>query len=165
VSLALDLLDGNGYGELQQHKSQLIEPLRLSKKRTRYVASSGLQLKSKAQTNSLDQYKRSYLGYIHVIWSKLPQTLISEGQMSGWSKIKKRAKQFLTGKWSPNSTQVPAKKIKNTNKHAKTYNTRLNNELNKKDDWNAIREELKNQGISLGWTKMIVCVSYHLTEF
>jgi hypothetical protein len=25
----------------------------------------------------------------------------------------------------------------------------LNNELNKKDDWNAIREELKNQGISL----------------
>ena len=32
MSLALDLLDGKGYGELQQHKSQLIEPLRLSKK-------------------------------------------------------------------------------------------------------------------------------------
>ena len=59
-------------------------------------------------------------------------------EMSGWSKIKKRAKQFLTGKWSPNSTQVPAKKIRNTNKHAETYSTKLNNELNKKDDWNAI---------------------------
>ena len=113
------------------------------------MGSAGLQLKSKAQTNSLDQYKRSYLGCIHVIWSKLPQTLIYEGQMSGWSKIKKRAKQFLTSKWSPSSTQVPAKKIKNTNKHAGTYSTKLNNELNKKDDWNAIQEELKNQGVSL----------------
>ena len=28
-------------------------------------------------------------------------------------------------------------------------NTKLNNELNKKDDWNAIHEELKNQGVSL----------------
>jgi len=148
VSLALDLLDGEGYGELQQHKSQLIEPLRLSKKRTRYVASAGLQLKSKARTNSLDQYKRSYLGSIHKIWSKLPQTLISEGQVSGWCKIKKRAKQFLTGKWDPNLTQMSTKKIKNTNNN-NTYNTVLNNELNKKDDWNAIREELKNQGISL----------------
>jgi hypothetical protein len=97
VSLGLDLLDGNGYGELQQYKSQLTEPLRISKKRTRHVASAGLQLMRKTRTNSLDQYKRSYLGCIHIIWSKLPQTLISEGQMSGWSKIKKRAKQFLTG--------------------------------------------------------------------
>ena len=62
---------------------------------------------------------------------------------------------FLTGKWSPNSTQVPAKKIKNTNKHAETYSTKLNNELNKKDDWNAIREGLKNQGISLNMVYLL----------
>ena len=113
------------------------------------MASAGLQLKSKARTNSLDQYKRSYLGSIHKIWSKLPQTLISEGQVSGWCKIKKRAKQFLTCKWDPNLTQVSTKKMKNTNNNNNAYSTKLNNELNKKDDWNAIREELKDQGISL----------------
>ena len=112
------------------------------------MASAGLQLKSKARTHFLGQHKRSYLGSIHKIWSKLPQTLISEGQVSGWCKIKKRAKQFLTGKWDPNLTQVSTKKIKNTNNN-NTYSTKPNNELNKKDDWNAIREELKNQGISL----------------
>ena len=144
--------DDKGSRELQSHKSQLIQSLRLSKKRTRYVASTGLQLKSKARTNSLDQYKRSYLGSIHKIWSKLPQTLISEGQVSGWCKIEKRTKQFLTGKWDPNLAQVSTKKIlklriQTTTTHS--YSTVLNNELNKKDDRNAIREEFKNQGISL----------------
>ena len=96
ISLALDLLDDKGYGELKKYKPELIEPLKLSKKMTRHTTSAGLQLKSNSKTNSLDQFKRSYLGSIHSIWSKLPQTLITEGQATGWNKIKKRAKMFLT---------------------------------------------------------------------
>ena len=37
---------------------------------------------------SLDSFKRSYLGSMHKIWAKLPQTLISEGQSSSWKKVK-----------------------------------------------------------------------------
>ena len=49
---------------------------------------------------------------------------------------------------------MSTKKIKNTNNN-NTYSTVLNNGLNKKDDWNAIREELKNQGISFFKTIMV----------
>ena len=68
MSLALDLLDGEGYGKLQQHKSQLNEPLRLSKKRKELAMWPQQVYNSRARhelLNSLDQYKRSYLGSIH----------------------------------------------------------------------------------------------------
>ena len=114
---------------------------------TRHTTSAGLRLKSNSKANSLDQFRLSYLGPIHSIWSKLPQTLITEGQTIGWNKIKKRAKMFLTGKWSTSSTHAKAAPMKQKpNTH--TYNTKLNNELNKQEDWNAIHEELKNQDIS-----------------
>ena len=62
--------------------------------------------------------------------------------------VQDQEKSQTVRKWDPNLTQMSTKKIKNTNNN-NTYSTVLNNELNKKDDWNAIREELKNQGISL----------------
>jgi hypothetical protein len=54
---------------------------------------------------------------------------------------------FLTGKWSPSSTHAktaPVKQKRNTHNN----NNELNKEPTKKEDWNAIHEELKNQGIS-----------------
>ena len=48
IGLALDLLDGKGYGELQDHVSVLIEPLKLIKKRTRQNVEAGTQLKPKS---------------------------------------------------------------------------------------------------------------------
>ena len=142
VSLAFDLLDGSTHSSLLQYKHTLIEPLKLTKKRTRYSTAAGVQLKSNSKTNSLDSFKRSYLGSMHKIWAKLPQTLISEGLSSSWKKVKKRAKGFLTGKWSPKDE--PNARLKKN-----TYRTKLNNELNTQTDWNLIRMDMTVQGISL----------------
>ena len=147
IGLALDLLDGKGYGELQDHVSVLIEPLKLIKKRTRQNVKAGTQLKPKSKTSSLNSFKSSYLGSIHKIWSRLPQRLVREGLSTNWSRIKSRAKKFFTGKWSPaDETARPQRKKtkKNENSSAK-----LNNELNTHTDWNAIRKDLKDQGISI----------------
>ena len=147
IGLALDLLDGKGYGELQDHVSTLIEPLKLAKKRTRQNVDAGTQLKPKTKTSSLDSFKSSYLGSIHKIWSRLPQSLVREGLSSNWSKIKSRAKKFCIGKWSPaeKSTRPQRKKIKKN----ENYSSKLNNELNAHTDWDAIRKDLKDQGISI----------------
>ena len=59
VSLAFDLLDGSTHSSLLQYKHTLIEPLKLTKKRTRYSTAAGVQLKSNSKTNSLDSFKRS----------------------------------------------------------------------------------------------------------
>ena len=76
IGLALDLLDGKGCGELQDHVSVLIEPRRLVKKCTRQNVKAGTQLKPKSKTSSLNPFKSSYLGSIHkiIIWSRLPQS-------------------------------------------------------------------------------------------
>ena len=147
IGLALDLLDGKGYGELQDHVSTLIEPLKLAKKRTRQNVDAGTQLKPKTKTSSLDSFKSSYLGSIHKIWSRLPQSLVREGLSSNWSKIKSRAKKFCIGKWSPaeKTTRPQRKKIKKN----ENYSSKLNNELNAHTDWDAIRKDLKDQGISI----------------
>ena len=148
VSLAFDLLDGTAHSSLLQYKHTLIEPLKLTKKRTRYSVTAGVQLKSKSKTNSLDSFKHSYLGSMHKIWAKLPQTLISEGLSSSWKKVKKRAKGFLTGKWSPQD-EPNARLKKKANTKNNTCSTKLNNELNIQTDWNLIRMDMKEQGISL----------------
>ena len=147
IGLALDLLDGKGYGELQDHVSTLIEPLKLAKKRTRQNVDAGTQLKPKTKTSSLDSFKSSYLGSIHKIWSRLPQSLVREGLSSSWCKIKSRAKKFCIGKWSPAEkiTRPQRKKVKKN----ENYSSKLNNELNAHTDWNAIRKDLKDQGISI----------------
>ena len=151
LSLAFDLLDDKGYGELSTYKPTVYEPLALTKKRTRHAVEAGIQLKSNAKTSSLDQYRRGYLGSIDKIWAKVPQSLLREGQCKTWSKIKKRAKKFLVGKWVP-STHMPTskhcKKTHNINDF-RVYKTKLNNELNMQTDWAAIHKQYKDQGISI----------------
>ena len=93
IGLCLDLLDGKGYGELQDHASILIEPLKLAKKRTRQNVDAGVQLKPKVKTSSLDSYKSSYLGYIHNIWSRLSQSLVREGLSHQWEQNQKQSKE------------------------------------------------------------------------
>ena len=82
MSLAFDLLDGKGYGELDMYKAKLYEPIRLSRNPT--LKEAGTQIVSNTKTDSLDQFKRSYLGSIHQTWRKMPQLLISEGQEKSW---------------------------------------------------------------------------------
>ena len=85
---------------------------------------------------------------MHKIWAKLPQSLISEGQSGSWQKVKKRAKRFLTGKWTPQDrTNAPLKN--KANKTNDTYSTKLNKELNNQTNWDLIRMDMKDQGISL----------------
>ena len=147
ISLAFDLLNGSSHPTLLKYKHELIEPLKLTKKRTRYSVAAGTQLKSKSKTNSLDSFKRSYLGSMHKIWAKLPHSLISEGQSSSWKKVKKRAKGFLTGNWSPQDEPNTRLKKKANTKND-THSTKLNNELNTQTDWNLIRMDMRNSGIS-----------------
>ena len=62
--------------------------------------------------------------------------------------MKKRAKRFLTGKWTPQDRgNAPIKK--KANKTKDTYNIKLNKELNTQTDWDLIRMDMKDQGISL----------------
>ena len=133
----------------QDHVSMLvlIEPLKLVKKRTRQNVKAGTQLKPKSKTSSLNSFKSSYLGSIHKTWSRLPQSLVREGLSTNWSRIEPRAKKFFTGKWSPadETARPQRKKTKKNEKHS----TKLNNELNAHTDWNAIRKDLKDQGISI----------------
>jgi len=128
ISLAFDLLDGKGYGELDMYKPKLYEPIRLSRKRTRQTSEVGTQIMRNTKTNSLDQFKRSYLGSIHQIWAKIPQTLIAEGQKKSWQSIKSRTKKFLTGQWQPSTAKPGSKKHKQTINGTKQHNI----------EWNAV---------------------------
>ena len=66
----------------------------------------------KTETNSLDIYKRSYLGSIHKIWSRLPVGLLTKGEKHGWQKITGKCKEFITGKVKPPKVKPPkVKKI------------------------------------------------------
>ena len=70
-----------------------------------------------------------------------------EGLNTNWSRIKSRAKKFFTGKWSPaDETARPQRKKTKKNENS---STKLNNELNTHTDWDAIRKDLKGQGISI----------------
>ena len=125
VSLALKMLDGKVQGELKCFTPVLSEPLRLCKKRTRNSL-EGIQVVSKVRACSLDVYRRSFLGALPKIWSKLPVDLIRKGERYGWLKIKTACNDFLTGKKSP----VKHKKQKTTEILPVIYSTKLNNELN-----------------------------------
>ena len=143
ISLAFDMLDGSCHVELQDHAPEVHEPLRLTKKRTRHSVAAGIQIKDMTKTNSLDSHKRSYLGQVHKIWAKLPQTLLREGQDTSWKRIKARAKKFLMGKWAPSPDDhdiSKEKKVKRTQQVGRT-----NHSVN----WNAIHKSLKDMGISI----------------
>ena len=60
---------------------------------------------------SLDAFKRSYLGSIHHIWAKLPQSLVREGENRGWSKVTKRCKLHLMGKQAKQKSSDKRQKI------------------------------------------------------
>ena len=139
ISLAFDLLDEDAYGELRDYKPELYEPIRLTKKRTRQAVEAGTQMKSRTRTSSLDQFRRSYLGSIHNIWAKLPQSLIEEGKQKSWQAVKSRAKRYLTGKWEPPTQGRLKKEKKQTHKQLKHYTC-----------WDAVWKEMKDQGIFIG---------------
>ena len=108
---------------------------------------AGIQLKPKSKISSLNSFKSSYLGFIHKIWSKLPQRLVREGLDTNWSRIKSRAKKFFIGKWSPaDETARPQRK---KTKKSENNSTKLNNEFHTHTDWDAIRKDLEDHGISI----------------
>ena len=94
------------------------------------------------QQRTLCSAFKSSASHQHVLYSAQRESL-----SKNWSRIKSRAKKFFTGKWSPaDETARPQRKKtkKNENSTAK-----LNNELNTHTDWDAIRKDLKDQGISI----------------
>ena len=72
--------------------------LSLTKRRTRSAYEEGTQLKSLIRGSCLESFKRSFLGRIPAIWKKMPCNMRNEGQRTSWTKVKKRAKLFLTGR-------------------------------------------------------------------
>ena len=93
ISSTLKLLDGKGRGVLNDMMPEIYDASTL-KKRSRHSC-TGIQLVSRSKVYSLDSFKRSYLGSIHSIWAKLPQSLIQLGNNGGWRRITKRCKRFL----------------------------------------------------------------------
>jgi hypothetical protein len=113
ISLTFKLLDGRGRGVLKNFVPKVIDHSKGSKRcRSSRHAACGLQLESRSKVGSLDAYKRSYLGCVHHIWSKLPQDVLRIGEKNGWSKITKRCKLHLMGK-QPNC-RAEGKRVKIT---------------------------------------------------
>ena len=71
----------------------------------------GKQLKSRVRTNSLDVYRRGFHGVLPSIWKKQPQEIISVRYNKGWSIIKKRYADWLSG----NSKEIQVLIDKNVN--------------------------------------------------
>ena len=61
-----------------------------------------------------------------MIWSKLPQELVIEGDMAGWKKIKQRCKMHLTGKIVKRKQKFEEGDFKLL---PDNYSCKLNNEL------------------------------------
>ena len=99
----------------------------MCKSRTRN-SPEGIQVVSKVRAPSLDVYKRSFLGALAKIWSKLPMDLIrrARGERYGWFKIKTACSDFLIGKKTTENTQ----KQKTSEILPVIYSIKLNNELN-----------------------------------
>ena len=113
ISLTFKLLDGRGRGVLKNFVPKVIDHSKGSKRcRSSRHAACGLQLESRSKVGSLDAYKRSYLGCVHHIWSKLPQDVLRIGEKSGWSKITKRCKLHLMGKQP--KCRAEGKRVKTT---------------------------------------------------
>ena len=137
MALALKLLDGRGRGELNQFTPALTEPLKLCRKRTRQTL-EGIQIVKKVKTSSLDVYRRSFVGILPQIWSKIPIDIIEKGYSKGWLKIKRDCSNFLTGKTGTESKK--SKKQKAAADEHEVYSTVLNNELNGNVDNNRISQ-------------------------
>jgi hypothetical protein len=119
VSLTFKLLDGAGRGVLKGFVPEIVD-IPVSQKRCRQ-SSVGLQIVSRCKINSLNSFKRSYLGSIHNIWAKLPQDKLRDGENKGWRKVTKACKNFLMGK-----TVVTCKAIKDPLKKSRKVESTTN---------------------------------------
>jgi len=110
VAFTLKLLDGGCRGMLKHMVPTLVDNSNCGKRArdSRHLA-AGIQLACRAETTSLDAYKRGYLGSIHLIWRKLPQELVKQGMEHGWLKIKKSCSMHLTGKTTEHKTNKKTK--------------------------------------------------------
>ena len=110
VAFTLKLLDGGCRGMLKHMVPTLVDNSNCGKRArdSRHLA-AGIQLACRAETTSLDAYKRGYLGSIHLIWRKLPQELVKQGMEHGWLKIKKSCSMHLTGKTTEHRTNKKTK--------------------------------------------------------
>ena len=155
MAMAFKMLDGKTRGDLNHFKPEFGEPLSLNKKRTRSDFTEGPQMKSLVRASSLDSFKRSFLGRVPAIFKKLPVEIRNEGQDISWTRVKKRAKMFLTGKLK-NLTKTNHKFYRKQLLLPGTYGTKLNQELNASNfDWEAMQREMKEKRISITNKKLI----------
>ena len=82
VSFTLKLLNGDGRGVPKSMVPELVDNQGATGRKSRHTA-PGLQLVNRSKVNSLNAYKRSYLGTIHSIWAKIPQDIIKRRQEFG----------------------------------------------------------------------------------
>jgi hypothetical protein len=127
VAFALKLMSGGARGELNNFIPKVIEPLKLTRKRTRHTL-EGSHIKTHTNSGSLETSKRGFHGALPNIWKKIPQDIISKGSSKGWLSILNDCKKFLTGKSDKECQKV--KKVKVNNDCNEIYSTKLNNELN-----------------------------------
>ena len=121
ISLTFKLLDGRGRGVLKNFVPTIIDHSEDPKRcRSSRHAACGLQPESRCEVGSLDAYKRSYLGCIHHVWSKLPQDVLRIGEKNGRSKISKRCKLHLMGKQQ--KCRAAGKRVKITKQKVRVTN-------------------------------------------
>jgi hypothetical protein len=96
VKLALKLLDQDCRRDLNRFAPILIDGQSFNHGHDTMHKLQGIQLQPVSfHKYPLNIFLRSYLGSIHVIWSKLPQELIERGEQYGWRKISSKCKQHL----------------------------------------------------------------------
>ena len=127
VAFALKLMGGQPRGVLKDFIPKVIEPLKLTRKRTRHTL-KGTHIKTTIKSKSLETSKRGFYGALPNIWKQIPQDIISKGSSKGWLSILKDCKDCLTGKSDQKHTKV--KKAKVDNDCNEVCSTKLNNELN-----------------------------------
>ena len=128
VSMILKMLGGDARGALNDFTPDIVQvdqPMR-GRKCKKLASASGLQLQKTIKKSSLVSFRRCALGQAHMIWSKLPQELVIEGDMAGWKKIKQRCKMHLTGKIVKRKQKFEEGDFKLL---PDNYSCKLNNEL------------------------------------
>ena len=91
VAFALKLMGGQPRGVLKDFIPKVIEPLKLTRKRTRHTL-KGTHIKTTIKSKSLETSKRGFHGALPNIWKKIPQDIISKGSSKGWLSILKDCK-------------------------------------------------------------------------
>ena len=122
-------MGGKPRGELKIFVPKVVEPLKLTRKRTRQTL-EGSHIKTCVNSKSLDTSRRGFHGALPKVWKKIPQDIISKGSSEGWMTITNACKDFLTGK--SNKKHRGVKQAKVDGGCNEVYSTKLNNELNGK---------------------------------